>query len=162
MLWKSTISKKMMAKPEEREFRKESVFLIYDPLKVAVKSSQHLTQKLCAPFFKVFSLQPSYPLWILVACEIDFRKDLPTPWLVDSCVQKANFHFQVNNFPLKHFAFRNRVWIEKKSTDNFELGFGGTIQLRILSLYKMIITNHHLASGFQGEILLCSFYSQTS
>ena len=40
MLWKSTISKKMMAKPEEREFRKESVFLIYDPLKVAVKSSQ--------------------------------------------------------------------------------------------------------------------------
>ena len=31
-----------MAKPEEREreFKKESVFLIYDPLKVAVKSSQ--------------------------------------------------------------------------------------------------------------------------
>ena len=100
MLWKSTISKKMMAKPEEREFRKESVFLIYDPLKVAVKSSQFAStwRKNCAPHFsKSFPFSPLIP-WILVACEIDFRKDL----LLDSTLvcKRRTFISKSTIFPL--------------------------------------------------------------
>ena len=104
--------------------------LLYLNEKFAVK--QQLDAKLCAPFFKVFPLPCN--LYLLVACEIDFRKD-PCVLCIKYfrvCV-KVNFRFfQVNNFTLSILHHLITVWNKKflsknacakwiKQTKNFKI-----------------------------------------
>ena len=77
--------------------------LLYLNEKFAVK--QQLDAKLCAPFFKVFPLPCN--LYLLVACEIDFRKD-PCVLCIKYfrvCVGKGELSLLPSQqFHPKHFA----------------------------------------------------------